>query len=72
MFKIWEAKAIEEDNNYQDTENGTIVIINKTSIVVKTSKGLLELFEVQLEGKKRMFVEDFLRGYQVNVGDVFI
>ena len=72
MFKIWEAKAIEEDNNYQDTENGTIVIINKTSIVVKTSKGLLELFEVQLEGKKRMFVEDFLRGYQVKVGDVFI
>ena len=69
MFKIWEAKAIEDADKYQDVQGGTIVEINKSSIIVKTSKGLLELFEVQLEGKKRMLVEDFLRGYQVKVGD---
>ena len=70
MFKIWEAKAIEDADKYQDVQGGTIVEINKSSIIVKTSKGLLELFEVQLEGKKRMLVEDFLRGYQVKVGDI--
>lgn len=69
MFKIWEAKAIEDADKYQDVQGGTIVEINKSSIIVKTSKGLLELFEVQLEGKKRMLVEDFLRGYQVKVGE---
>ena len=69
MFKIWEAKAIEDDSKYEEAKVGTIVLINKTTIVVKTGKGLLELFEVQLEGKKRMLVEDFLRGYQVKVGD---
>ena len=70
MFKIWEAKAIEDDSKYEEAKVGTIVLINKTTIVVKTGKGLLELFEVQLEGKKRMLVEDFLRGYQVKVGDI--
>ncbi len=69
MFKIWAAKAIEDADKYQDVQGGTIVEINKSSIIVKTSKGLLELFEVQLEGKKRMLVEDFLRGYQVKVGE---
>lgn len=70
MFKIWEAKAIEDDSKYEEAKVGTIVLINKTTIVVKTGKGLLELFEVQLEGKKRMLVKDFLRGYQVKVGDI--
>lgn len=70
MFKIWEAKAIEDDSKYEEAKVGTIVLINKTTIVVKTGKGLLELFEVQLEGKKRMLVGDFLRGYQVKVGDI--
>jgi len=31
----------------------------------------LELLEVQLEGKKRMMVADFLRGYQLKNGDRF-
>ena len=72
MFKIWEAKAIEDDSKYLSDKEGTIVAVNKYSLVVKTGKGLLELFQVQLEGKKRMIVEDFLRGYNVNVGDMLI
>jgi len=36
----------------------------RTFIRVKTGDGSLELLEVQLEGKKRMKVDEFLRGYQ--------
>lgn len=72
MFKIWEAKAIEDNSQYEGIKEGTIVKINKYSLVVKTGKGLLELFQVQLEGKKRMIVEDFLRGYNVEEGTVLV
>ena len=72
MFKIWEAKAIEIKEEYTDKENGEIVEVNKDSIIVKTGNGLLKLLQVQLEGKKRMFVEDFLRGYEVKAGDKLI
>ena len=72
MFKIWEAKAMEINEQYTDKDNGEIVEVNKDSIIVKTGNGLLKLLQVQLEGKKRMFVEDFLRGYEVNVGDKLI
>ena len=72
MFKIWEAKAIEDNSQYEGIKEGTIVKINKYSLVVKTGEGLLELFQVQLEGKKRMIVEDFLRGYNVEEGTVLV
>lgn len=72
MFKIWEAKAIEDDSQYEGIKEGTIVKINKYSLIVKTGDGLLELFQVQLEGKKRMIVEDFLRGYNVEEGTVLV
>jgi methionyl-tRNA formyltransferase len=32
---------------------------------------VLVLHEVQLEGKKRMEVDAFLRGYQLKPGDMF-
>lgn len=72
MFKIWEAKAMESSEEYTDKDNGVVVEVNKDSIIVKTGNGLLMLLQVQLEGKKRMFVEDFLRGYEVKVGDKLI
>ena len=35
---------------------------------VQTGEGVLSLLEVQLEGKKRMQIDAFLRGYSVNQG----
>ena len=35
---------------------------------VQTGNGVLSLLEVQLEGKKRMEVDAFLRGYHVDEG----
>ena len=47
---------------------GTIVSLKKDEIAVQTGKGILLLQEVQLEGKKRMPVDAFLRGYQLEKG----
>lgn len=61
-LKIWKAKVRNENS---DAAPGCIVKVSKDSIVVQTGEGLLELLEVQLEGKKRMSVEAFLNGYDV-------
>lgn len=39
----------------------------RTYLRVQTSNGLLDLLDVQLEGKKRMLVADFLRGFNVEL-----
>ncbi len=49
---------------------GTVVAVTKTAIFVQTGSGILQLNEVQLEGKKRMPVQAFLLGYAVAPGTV--
>lgn len=66
-LKIWDANVVDKEVEGQP---GEIVEITKENIYVKTGKGLLELEEVQLEGKKRMGADAFLRGNQIEVGTV--
>ncbi len=47
---------------------GTVVKADRSSLLVQTGKGLLSLEEVQLEGKKRMDIASFLRGYPLGEG----
>ena len=64
-FKIWKAKVVSEENDYA---TGCIIRVEKGLMEVQTGNGVLSLLEVQLEGKKRMEVDAFLRGYQVDEG----
>ena len=41
---------------------GVVFQINNDSILVGTGDGLLGLLEIQLEGKKKLFIKDFLKG----------
>ncbi|RMD88518.1 MAG: hypothetical protein D6813_12015 [Calditrichaeota bacterium] len=52
---------------------GEIININKKhgTIEVATGSGSLEILELQPAGKRKMLTEEFLRGYQVNVGETF-
>ena len=69
MLKIWEADVIEDTvSSDQDTEAGMIVDVAKDSFDVKTKDGLLRVYEVQLEGKKRMRCDAFLRGFSLEKG----
>ncbi len=64
-LKLWRAEV--EDND-TTVEPGTILEIRKDSIVVTTGDKLLLIKELQLEGKKRLPADAFLRGYHVSVG----
>lgn len=64
-FKIWKAKVVFGDDSCQP---GCIIRVDKNHLVVQTKEGALELLEVQLEGKKRMDIASFLRGYPVETG----
>lgn len=64
-FKIWKANVISQNT---DSKPGTITKVTKDCMEVQTGNGMLSLVEVQLEGKKRMEVDAFLRGCQVEEG----
>lgn len=66
-LKVWVADVYHEN---KDVAPGTITGITKNTIEVQTGDGILALKEIQLEGKKRMTVDAFLRGYSVEVGTV--
>jgi methionyl-tRNA formyltransferase len=66
-LKIWSAKVMDMD---ADGENGQIIDVTKDAILVKTGNGILALKEIQLEGKKRMTVDAFLRGFSIEKGIV--
>ncbi len=70
VFKIWKATVPEDEPN-SDLAPGTITAVTKSEMFVQTGDGILSLEEVQIEGKKRMDVGSFLRGYEVNPGDRF-
>ncbi len=65
-LKIWEADVVEKS---AAGEPGSVAEVNKTDIIVNTGDGQLCLQSIQLEGKKRMAVKDFLLGYKVEAGE---
>ena len=68
VIKIWEASVV--DKEYEGVY-GQVVEAGRDRLVVKTGKGGLSICELQLQGKKRMDVGAFLRGYSIAEGTVF-
>lgn len=64
-LKIWKA-TVEEGGDASLA--GTVCTVNKKELKIQTGNGILSLKEVQLEGKKRMDIEAFLRGYEITEG----
>ena len=54
-----------------DCPAGTLVRKDKESIYVQTGEGMLRILEIQMEGKKRMSVKDFMLGHPFETGVVF-
>ena len=64
-LKVWKCKVS------TDAVPGTIFLADKEGIHTACGEGVLILTEIQLEGKKRMETEAFLRGYHIENGIVF-
>ena len=70
MLKIWKAEVVENNlsKEQRQQEFGTIVTIEKDNFGILTGEGILIVKELQLEGKRRMTVEEFLRGASLELG----
>ncbi len=73
-FAFWQDKLIKLfrsqplEINYTTAEPGTIVKVMKNAFSVSCASGIIDIFEVQLQGKKRMSVRDFLNGQLLEEG----
>ncbi len=79
QLKIWKTAFLREDEYHSlvditsssnhSAQPGTVVYTDKSSVYVSTGDGILRIDELQLEGKKRMSVHDFLLGQHMETGE---
>ncbi len=71
-IKIWKVEKDDIEDNCYTSECGEIVKVDsKKGVYVKAKDGLIILLEVQPENSKRMAIQDYLRGNQIQVGQKF-
>jgi methionyl-tRNA formyltransferase len=61
-FKIFESRPEVEEHSYKP---GTIFSDGKNHIRISCKGGYISILSLQLEGKKRMNITDFLRGFKI-------
>lgn len=66
LLKIWKAEVVEKSG-----AAGTILVADKSGIVVGCGQGALRILELQREGGRRLPVEQFLSGFSIPVGARF-
>jgi len=66
MLKVFKAEVVGGPPYFP----GTVVEASDKGIVIATGEGYLSLKELQLEGKRRMGVAEFIRGYKIEKGMV--
>ena len=75
-IKFWKvdiAKNIGYDeDNIQIFRNGTVLVSDqRDGLFIKTKKGILSVLEIQGENAKRMSINEFLRGNQIDEFQIF-
>ena len=74
QLKVWKAVPVMEQEAGAKAQGsmgaaGMIAAISKDHIRVRTGEGFLDIYELQLEGKKRMSTRDFLLGVRMEAGE---
>jgi methionyl-tRNA formyltransferase len=72
-LKFWKAYAIAEEELDEEMKTASIASIVKADdegIGVRCKEGVIVVTELQLEGKKRMDVSDYLRGHAMKKGEL--
>jgi methionyl-tRNA formyltransferase len=68
ILKIRKAEVVGE-TPFPDGFGEVAEADGKERIWVKTKKGILNILELQPEGKRKMSAEEFVRGYRIKVGE---
>ncbi len=63
LTKVYHSEIDDSDSQH---EHGTIITDNKSYIKVACSNGYIKLNEIQMSGKSRMKIKDFLNGYNIS------
>ncbi len=64
MLKIYSSHKEYTDHTYA---NGSYQTDGKTFLKFACGKGFIQVTDIQMEGKKRMKTEDFLRGFRIDI-----
>lgn len=64
-LQVWSARPVTAE-----LPLGTIKLHDKVPLVGCGAHSALELLEVQVEGKKRVYAQDFVNGYRISDGEV--
>jgi methionyl-tRNA formyltransferase len=68
ILKIYKA-AVLGDIPFPDGFGEVVETNKKEEIWVRTPKGILNLLEMQPEGKRKMSAAEFARGYRIKAGE---
>lgn len=68
-FNFYRAKSL--PNETSEAPPGTILISDGKKLRIACEMGVVEILEIQKEGKKRLHISDFLRGHQFPTGQIF-
>ena len=61
-MKVWKTKVLNETS---DKEPGTIISVDKEGIKVSTKDNIILIKEIQMPGKKRVLVEEYIKGNSI-------
>jgi methionyl-tRNA formyltransferase len=64
-LKIYESEIVRSEN---DKMPGTIISDHKNYMDIATREGYLRILDLQIAGKKRMNIKNFLNGFQLSEG----
>lgn len=67
MIKFWKAVPSDESTGKED---GTVTAVSSESICIAAGGKTLEVTEIQMPGKKRVAVKEFLKGNSIEIGTV--
>jgi len=74
-IKFWKVQVVdfsEIPDADRNMKNGTVVLSDsKKGLYIKAKDGIISVLEIQGENAKRMPISDFLRGNQINIGEIF-
>lgn len=70
QIKFYRASIIDKD--YKNGIPGSVNRINKNQLWINCNPGIISILELQLEGRRKLKIEEFLRGYKIKENDYFV
>lgn len=68
ILKIYKCNLLESGQKVENTKliPGSLLTDKKTYLHIACGDGFIEIMELQLEGKRRMLISEFLRGFSIS------